>query len=307
MTCVYYAMTLDERSIVERQWIQSIRSLRRYSRDVRVLLVVYGEPQPATMEEAAASGVEVVRLGAYDRAFRDLPPHWTRTLSRCAAVPKYLALRHGVAGEPGPVLYVDCDTFFFEAPERLMAAYSDVDFCAREEPGSRRSHYNYDPSHLDEDLLRHIARDDGVIPIEPYNTGVMVMNGGLASTLAWLVDDFLWYCWRFLVGAALWRPESMLDGAQLAYVRADASPSDELTALPFPCEDAWVVDQVAWWLTLGRVPGLRHRPLSREDVAQNGEFVDGHGGRMLVHYYSSGEAAFFSRVGTLGPLELAAR
>jgi hypothetical protein len=303
MTCVYYAMTLDERSIVERQWIQSVRSLRRHSSDVRVLLVIYGEPRPTTMEEAAAANVEVVRLGAYNRAFCDLPPHWTGALTRCAAVPKYLALRYGPTRDPGPVLYVDCDTFFFDAPERLMAAYADADFCAREEPGSRRSHYGYDPVHLDEDLLGHIAREEGVIAIEPYNTGVMLMNDGLASTLAHLVDDFLWYCWRLLVGAALWRPEAMLDDVQLAHVRAHATDTDERAALPFPCDDAWVVDQVAWWLTLGRVPGLRHRPLARHDVAQNGEFLDGHGGGVLVHYFSTGEAPFFSRVGALGPLD----
>jgi len=305
MSCVYYAMTFDGHCNVERQWVQSVRSLRRHSPDVRVVLVVYGTPVPSTLAEAAAASVEVVLLGAYERAFCDLPPHWAGALVRCAAVPKYLALRQGVAVEPGPVLYVDCDTFFFEAPERLMTVYGDTDFAAREEPVSRRSHYGYDPSHLDEDLLGHIARDEGVIPIEPYNTGVMLMNGGLASTLAGLVDDFLWYCWRLLVGAALWRPEAMLDGPQLAHVRAHATRADAQTALPFPCEDAWVVDQIAWWLTLGRVPGLRHRQFRLEDVAQNGEFVNGQGGRLLVHYYSTGEEAFFSRVDPLGPLELA--
>jgi hypothetical protein len=40
-----------------------------------------------------------------------------------------------------------------------------------------------------------------------------------------------------------------------------------MRALPYPSADRWAVDEVAWWMTLGHVPGLRIADFDAADVA----------------------------------------
>jgi hypothetical protein len=82
------------------------------------------------------------------------------------------------------------------------------------------------------------------------------------------------------------------DGATfpwMAGVRRHASVADRQRALPFPSNNGWIVDEVAWWLALGSIPGLTRADFDARDVAQNGEVL-GTPRELatwaLCHYYS---------------------
>jgi hypothetical protein len=79
----------------------------------------------------------------------------------------------------------------------------------------------------------------------------------------------------------------------LADARANASQIDVERALPYPSSNHWILDEVALWLTLGHVPGLRTADFSMADVAENGEFANaapGDGGWVMCHYYTQNTA-----------------
>ena len=67
------------------------------------------------------------------------------------------------------------------------------------------------------------------------------------------------------------------------------TPGALARALPYPSTNRWILDEVALWMTLGHVPGLRVADIDRRDLAENGEFSAAHpagAGWVLCHYYS---------------------
>jgi hypothetical protein len=275
MNLVYYSLAALGSNACERQWVQSIRSLRRFNPTIPVRLFLYGSPSPDTWAEAVRMRVEVTDLGNYSNCFAHLPQGRAAVLETHPTLHKILSLRHLPDAAYDQVLFLDCDTFFFADVEHLFARYHAHHFCAREEPGSRRSHYGYDPACIDEDALFELAMQEGLVPVPPYNTGAMIFNGGLWNQLAALGDEFLDFTWRLL-------------GAR----------GDKGDRLAYPSSNAWIIEEIAFWLTLGRFPSLTHQAFARDDVAQNGEVA----GRiaayrpLLAHYYTAGEAYFFHEV-----------
>ena len=297
MNVVYYSVVLLGAPHVERQWTQSIRSLRRYNRDIEVRLFVFGTPSIEMQREADAARVDV-RSSDYSWCFSEVPAYWVPALERFVAAPKILALAHMRDERNDHLCYLDCDTFFFGDVEALFDRYCDCDWYAREEPGSARSHCGYDPHHVDEVRLDELTRREHLVTVAPYNTGVMVMKRDCARALGALTDDFLWYLWRLLVGACTYRPAAVHEPWLVDYVHRNATQADRALALDYPAGNTWIGDEVATWLLLGRLPGLRHDVFDRRDVVQNGESAE-HTGCLVAHYFSSGEAAFFARVASI--------
>ena len=56
-----------------------------------------------------------------------------------------------------------------------------------------------------------------------------------------------------------------------AFLAQDLAEEPEVSELPFPSSNPWILDEVALWLTLGQIPGLTHGSFCREDVRQDGE------------------------------------
>jgi hypothetical protein len=272
MRIVLYSVAMLGSTHCERQWTASIRSLRRYNPNVHVRLSLFGEPARETLAEAERQRVEVVFHGPYHACFSGLSPVRAEALARHPCLHRVLSFGALPEG-PGQVLYLDCDTYCFGDIEAVFARYGHRHLFAREEPGSRRSPHGYDPSYIDEDALAALAAQCGVAFVPPYNAGVVMMNGGLWRRLAELYAEFLDRIWRL-------SPE-----------RPDGAPG-----LAYPSSNAWIIDEVALWLTLGRFPDLTHGAFDPGDVAQNGEFRD----RLaqarppwLAHYYTSWEDEFF--------------
>ncbi len=303
----YYSLAALGGEACERQWVQSIRSLRRFNPWARVVLVLYGAPRAETLAEARAMNVQVIYGGDYGRCFAHLPPRVAEVLVRNPTLHKVLSLRLCPTEGVGQVLFLDCDTYFFDDVDRLFERYRARHFYAREEPGSSRSPGGCDPTYVDEAVLRQMAWAERLAPIPPYNSGVFMLNGGAWDHLRYLADEFLAFVWRLLVGLRFGSPlGAQLDEAQQVLLARNSSDDDLRRSLPFPSSNAWIVEEIALWLTLGRIPGLTHDLLGRQDVAQSGEAAErararrrGRPGPTVAHYFSGGENGFFAEVGAV--------
>lgn len=291
---VYYSIANDDSGRCERQWIRSIRSLRRYNRSMPVHLTVYGRPARTLMREAKAHGVTVHLIADYRACFRGVPAPRHEALAYYPTLHKFVSLRYIPRTASSRILYADCDTCFFGDVAALFERYASRHWYAREEPRSRRSHYGYDPSYVDEDKLARIARAESLRFVSPHNTGVCIMNHGLADALAARSHELLRYAWRLLVGL---HRKPVCPPELAALLRKAVVAGDRRDAIDYPSSNAWIVEQIATWMTLGSIPNLRHGVLQRKDVLQNGEFEDARSPLrcVMVHYYSTFERPFFER------------
>jgi hypothetical protein len=303
MRVIYYSLAALGNRACERQWIQSIRSLRRHNAEIPVYLILYGVPLAETRLEASRWGVRVIDAGAYRHGFSRLPPPWAEVLEHNVTLHKVLSLRHFVMPDIDQVLYLDCDTYFFGDVESLFDLYCGRHFTAREEPGSRRSHEGYDAGYIDEDALERLARGEGLAPIPPYNTGVFLMNGGLWEHLRALADHFLVCVWRLMVGLRFASPlGASPDDVVATLIERSATAADQRHCFTYPSSNAWIVEEIALWLTLGRVAGLTHDVFQRAHVLQNGETLRIGRGRphpVVAHYFSTFERQFFAHLSAL--------
>lgn len=301
MRLVYYSLACLGRGNSERRWTRSVQSLRKHNESVEVVLFVYGTPSAHTLAVAESCAVDVRWCGDYTSSFCDVPTHWATALSRYPTLHKFLSLRGIPETGIEQVLYLDCDTYFLADVEQLFARYSVHSFYGREETLSRRSHRGYDGGYVDEELLEDIARKEGLAWIPPYNTGVCLLNNGVWRELGSSCDDFCRYVMRLLTGASLWRPEVVKDEALVPYVLQSASDAELRAALRYPSRNGWIIEEIAWWLTLGQIQHLTHDAFQRSDVAQDGEYQ--HNPTFIVaHYYSSKESHFFKHIERLSDM-----
>jgi len=283
---VFYSLVADADGTRERQWIRSVRSLRQHNDQVRIILCLYGDARAQTLAAAGQAGVEVRRLGTFHDAFGDIPGHWRAALSTVPTLHKPLSLRSLAADSFDRLIYLDCDTYLFGDIADLAARYNECDWYAREE-------------YLDAGRLGELSRREGLVPVYPYNTGVVLFTASLVRTLATLSDDFVWYAWRLLLGLCLWRPDLVDDGlVNLVVDRSGAA--EHKMALPYPCDNSWVMDEIATCLTLGRVPGLTQGLLDQADVVQGDEYAIRSAQTIVAHYFTSREDRFMAHLGRTG-------
>lgn len=297
---VYYSLSLPRshlRPDLLWQLEASVRSLRTYNSTVPVLLFVYGDLPPELAARLAGYGVSIHPQGSYEERLARLAPRGWAALSLYPLLHKFLNFPEIALFAPQQVLFVDCDTLFFDDVDRLFARYAGEHLYAREEPTCRRSHYGYDPEYLDEDELSRLAWSEGGCALPPFNLGVVLLNHGLSSHLAQLGPVLVSYAWRLAVWMALHpaqgKAASYGEGEAIRFLRENldrlAVHEDLQRALPYPSANRWILDQVALWLTLGHLPGLRCGDFSPRDVLQNGELLSRRMEEcdwLLCHYYS---------------------
>lgn len=293
MPLAYYSIADFGDARYERQWIQSVRSLRTYDPWTELHLVAYNGLSDALRRETDQRRVAVHDAGDYRERLREHAPREADALALYPALHKILSLRFLPAPRDAQVAYLDCDTFLFGPVAELCWRYRHRHFHAREEPWSRRSHYGYQCSYLDEDGLAGSCRREGLTFVPPYNTGVFILNKGLAAALANSAGRFLHLAWRLLLGvAADTCLAKQCNPALLRAVRRIAKRPDT-QALPYPSSNWWILEEIAMLLTLGGIPTATHGAFSRADVAQNGE-SDPARRPIVTHYYSHLEEEFFT-------------
>lgn len=276
------------------QLLSSVQSLRAYNRTVSIHVFLYGEHPHFFIAELEREGVTVQQMGSYEDAIRRYRPRAFRTLERYPVLHKWMNFHTLAPLAPSQVLQIDCDTYFFDDVEILFDRYADCHYYGREEPSSRASHFGYDPHYLDEDKLFALARREGSTPVNPCNIGISMLNHGLWNEIAKRTAVFLDYAFRFVASMAR-NPETRdwLWPELAEVVMIDLLEQPDVSDLPFPSSNVWIVDQVALWLTMGHVPGLSHGHLSRDHVIQGGEDSDSEK-KVVHHYFGVDKTAFLS-------------
>ncbi len=299
MTAVYYSLVLTaESTVYQNQWIRSISSLRRFNRTIPVYLFLLNDPTPAILEAAERYEVAVHRLGNYRDRLVELAAEEGAALSSVPTLHKLLPLGH--FDDPAwQILFLDCDTVLFRDVASLFTTYTEHRFYAREESHSKRSvFFQYRPSATDEDVLSRIAAQAGASPVPPYNSGVMLLNRGLAAELFALRTEFLQFAWRLTMGALTSDRISISAELQRALANVPVSRLEE--GIEYPSTNFWILEQLAFWLTLGKVQNLSHGMFNMADVLQNGEFMIYRSYKTkgtVVHYFSRNEAFFLRDAG----------
>jgi hypothetical protein len=300
---IYYSLAHFPDDSREPQWIQSIRSLRRYNRSIPVWLLLFNGASPSLLREAEHQDVCVRLLGDYEEFLQRAHPHGS-VLALYPTFHKFLALEHLPLQGLDQLLYLDCDTFFFNDVNLLFDEHSTHDWYAREETRSMRSQLGYNPNHVDELLLKYIARSEKLNCVPPFNSGVCLLNRGFWNKLNGLRDTYLNLAWRLLCGRELGGREFNLHDPRIHPAVMDAiTDSDRAAALPYPSTNDWIIEQIALWLGLGHFPNFSLGILSPEQVSQGGEFeiVPAPQRRVLAHYFSVMEKQFFSTVSAIEP------
>jgi len=284
---VYYSLVVQ--SPHTEQWVQSIRSLRRYNQQISVHLFYYGFLDSSTLAEADRQNVVLHSMGDYAQSFAD---YGNRQ-------PVYAHFKHlhkfrnlHLLPQADQVLYLDCDTFLFADVERLFATYRDAHWYSREEVMTRRSHFGYNPGWVNEEKLADIADQNRVNRITPCNTGVVLMNHQIWLTIAEYYENFLDFSWRLVVGAI---GAHMKIDPELPEIRI--SDEDYRIAINYPAASVWIHDEIALWLTLNTIPELIDDTLNRGDVIQGSETTPMPSQPViLAHYWSSLRDKFFDQV-----------
>ena len=295
MKLVYYSLALQDRSPLENQWLQSIRGLRRYNQKIAVHLVVYGGVPSRIRSEADRSEVVVHELADYAEYLSGISEKGS-ILAKYRTFHKFLSLGHLPTQGLSQILYLDCDTFFFDDVGKLFQFYSSCDWYAREEPYSRQSHLGYDPAYLDETALECAARKEGLAQVLPFNTGVCLLNNGVWDRLQQLQSTYLDFAWRLFAGMDLNAPVALKKEAIPAKIGGTTSlgqpptENDRSRVLKHPSSNPWIIDQVALWMTLGDLRPMSQGFFDRKHVAQNGEIItalENGRGCIVAHYFSN--------------------
>src|SRR5450432_3836341 len=244
---VYYSLASGGGPKYERQWTQSVRSLRSYNRAVEVHLFLYGSATRSILREVGRQAVVLHQTADYSSCLRELMPvAHAAALAHYPVLHKVLSLRRLPSGKSSRVLYLDCDTFFFGDVAALFDKCRTHDFYAREEPWSRRSHYGYRANYLDEGQLQRTALAQGLAYVPPYNAGVYMMNHGLAHRLAAASRQYLGFAWRLLTTLCTESPLREAVSPELAdAVRRALRRPDVRSRLAYPSGNWWIVEQIA--------------------------------------------------------------
>jgi len=299
---VYYSLAIASDQSRDHQWIQSIRSLRIHNRTIPVWLFLFNGASDELLHEAERQNVQVQFLGDYADFLQRAHARGS-ILALYPTFHKFLALPNLPLQRLTQVLYLDCDTFFFDDVSLLFEASATHDLYAREEPRSLRSAHRHNPKHIDELLLRYIAEKEGLRYVPPFNSGVCVLNHGIWDSLIGLRDTYLGLAWRLLCGRELSGHTFELSDPRIRpAVMGAIADADRSNALPYPSANEWIVEQIALWLTLGHLPHFSLGTLSAEQVPQGGEFetmLDSNRRCVVAHYFSGCEEEFFASVGRL--------
>lgn len=293
---VSYSLVADEPRRHEHayQFELSVSSLRASNTRIPVVLFSHGPLAPEIGALCNRFGVMVAEQGPYSDRLAALSPRSGTAMARYPLLHKNLNFAELAAAGVEQVLCCDLDTIFFTDVEAVFGRYAGPDVVAREEVYSSRSVHGTDRAFIDEPLLEHLARHFGRAVVPPFNLGVVLYNHGVVGRLTAVMSTFLDDAWRLLTGLTVREfPNShVADGATFPWmddVRRHASDADRQRALPFPSNNAWIVDEVAWWLALGSIPCLTRADFDARDVAQNGEVLGTPRDQAtwaLCHYYS---------------------
>lgn len=311
---IYYSVVSTDQDRCFRQWMQSIRSLRRHNSSIPVHLFHFNPVSSAFVKEADRYGVSIHTMGSYREWLSKRSASHSHELSSYPTLHNLLVSTELISLGASQVLYVDCDTFFFGDPANLFEQYGQYDWCAREMPGTRLSDRGQ-TSNLDEEMVSRIAALEGLRMPTPYNTGVCLLSASMLDAIKTIERTFVDYAWRLMTGLHLSEFRGFEDvtfnlsaltaksGWHLERLRALHGNATygvgAERALPYPSDNWWILPEIAWLLALGCLPNLSEHVFDRSAVIQGDEFMlalESDELPVIAHYFSTFESDFWGRV-----------
>jgi hypothetical protein len=258
------------------QLLRSTASLRQYNTNIPVWVFVYGDMPPAAAALLEANHICVKPVGTYVASLRKLSPH-AEVLSSYGVLCKYLSLAELADVDVAQLLLVDCDTFFFGDVTKLFERHAECECYGREEPFSPYSAHS-DAAYLDPAALAALLKSEALHEVPTLNAGALLLNRGLHRKVAPMLGFMLDYASRLMMWLRLhhdgelpymtpeFDPKSGPGGDPVGSAKPSHSP------LPYPSSNAWIVDEVAFWMMLGRLPEVSCGIFAWHDFLQGQEF-----------------------------------
>jgi hypothetical protein len=303
MRLIYYSVAFTSDGKYQRQWVQSIRSLRNHNSSIDVYLFAFGFVTDDIVREAERRRVLIFPLGDYCEWMARRAHPRSHVIAQYPTVHRLLVSVEANTNHISRVLYVDCDTFFFNDPEILFNNCSSIHWFAREIPGSWLSPHGRTPN-IDQGAVAAIVQQENLVPVPPFNTGVVLLNRDLWVQFAQLEKLYLDLMWRLMVGMQREGCEAG-EGARLLRecVLEAATPIDLERALTYPSNNWWIMDEIACMLFLGHLSQFSQQIFEPTSVAQGLEFEAAIRNRtppVVAHYFSFFEGEFFRRIPPIG-------
>ena len=287
---VYYSLIMQGQPADQQrlaQLLHSLTSLRFCNPRIPVYLHLFGELDPLFSHFLHTQlGVRIVRFGDFGDIVAEIYPGSGPYLKNHPILHKYLSMVDLLYLAPVQALYVDTDTLFYADPAILLGQCRESDIYAREEPSTVRCR-SYNPYYLADRDYRELGAQLGCRYVTPFNTGVLVLNHAVWERLMPQRRTLLEYALRFALST---------DKDEPAKTEALAQATG-LKPLRYPCSNVWIRDQMALWLTLGKLEPFSLSLLSHEQLLQGSEEVHAPGRYarpLLTHYFSSWSYAFFN-------------
>jgi hypothetical protein len=290
---IYYSLIAFNGEPHCMQWIKSVESLRKYNRKIPVHLFFFGEIPAIVQMTADKLDIVIHQQLLYREYLNELMPGKGDILSKNPRLHKHLVFENISNLHVSQVLYLDCDTFFFDDVAFLFQKYEIFSWYAKAEPNSKRDDIESGSNTFNNGDLKIRAAKEGVRFIGQYNSGVFLLNNGLWEKLWLLRQKFLSFVYRIMVG--LYYNKSVNGDVLSDSFPTSISTDDINNRIDIPLGSEWIMGQIALWLTLGSIKELSHGEFSRYDVLQSREYYSLKPGDkpVLIHYFSNWEERFF--------------
>ena len=293
---VHYSISLadgEQRPELIAQLDASAGTLREHNPGIPAAVFLYGSLSADLAAVCRSHGLMVQEQGPYERRLAELCPAGWPALARYPLLHRFLNFRELAARrrDPGALPRLRHDLLRRRrAPVRPLRG--------RRRRRARGGPHEPQPARRRPRLRRRAAagaargrRGGGRDPaVQPRRRPVRPRSSRDARGLRGAVRR-LRVALRPVDGAAPRDGAAAAFGEFLGAAEALAltTPDALARALPYPSTNRWILDEVALWMTLGHVPGLRVADFDRGDVAENGEFSAARpagASWVLCHYYS---------------------
>ena len=286
---VYYSLIMQQRPADQQrlaQLLHSLTSLRSYNPRIPVYLHLFGELDPLFCHFLHTQlKIFIVRFGDFGNFVERIYPGSGDYLKAHPILHKYLSMVDFLTLKPAQALYVDTDTLFYADPAILLGQCRESDIYAREEPRTVQCAF-YDPYYLDDQDYRELGAQLGSRYVTPFNTGVLVLNHAVWERLMPHHRTLVEYALRFALSTEKDDP-AKIEALALA---------TGLSPLRYPCSNVWIRDQMALWLSLGKLEPFSLGLLKEEQLLQGAVEIQAPGQYarpLLTHYFSTECYGFF--------------
>lgn len=221
----YYAINNDPRYVSFTK--TSVETLRKFNKDLKVYLFVYGELEDSDRSFFRKNNIIVAVKGGVQ------PEHVTSL--------KWFSLQYLARSTVKRLIYIDGDTIFSGKVDILFERHDVFDFYARIEVGTEKDRGDYYigksliRAQLNHDAYQQITKQLKAVNVPVFNTGVMLFNHSSFKKIAQRLVFYKSVLRRF-----------------------------QKKSLPYPCLNSHLIDEITASITFGKVRGFTYGVLDKK-------------------------------------------